>query len=322
MMKTIYILAVGILLAAYPAQYVHAQSSLRPLIFAQPPAFGQVTSQVKALQTFLVEQGFLGYTKITGYFGVTTQAAVVAFQRANGIDPIGIVGPMTRKKIAELTQPSEVGAPVIVFATSTPSPSIATSSVIRRQSRPPQIDRAAPTVPLNLSTSSVSQTSLSVVWEPSTDSGGSGLSFYELERCQGSSCSSFALINNASGASFIDSGLATNTPYRYRVRSVDGRGNRSDYSSILQVTTLPPQMYTLTVTKTGAGTGTVTSNPAGINCGSTCVMTFEAGTVINLGTISINFGGWSGACSGTGACSVTLTSDMTVSAFFASIFDA
>ena len=32
--------------------------------------------------------------------------------------------------------------------------------------------------------------------------------------------------------------------------------------------------YPLTVTKAGAGTGTVTSDPGGINCGATCSAAF------------------------------------------------
>jgi hypothetical protein len=39
---------------------------------------------------------------------------------------------------------------------------------------------------------------------------------------------------------------------------------------------------TLTIVKNGSGTGTVTSNPTGINCGSACVQAFTSGTVVNL----------------------------------------
>ena len=54
---------------------------------------------------------------------------------------------------------------------------------------------------------------------------------------------------------------------------------------------------TLSVTKTGAGTGTVTSVPAGISCGTTCVAAFADGAVVGLsaapGANSV-FAGWSG----------------------------
>jgi hypothetical protein len=65
----------------------------------------------------------------------------------------------------------------------------------------------------------------------------------------------------------------------------------------------------LTVTKAGNGSGTVTSAPAGINCGATCSFTFNQGEVVSL-TVTpaahVEFTGWSGACTGVGACEVTL----------------
>jgi uncharacterized protein (DUF2141 family) len=77
--------------------------------------------------------------------------------------------------------------------------------------------------------------------------------------------------------------------------------------------------YTLTVTKSGTGSGTVTSNPAGINCGSDCSEEYDEGTSVTLtpapGSGS-TFTGWSGACSGAGACTVSMTSDKTVTATF------
>ena len=54
----------------------------------------------------------------------------------------------------------------------------------------------------------------------------------------------------------------------------------------------------------GTGSGTVTSSPAGISCGSTCSSSFTQGTAVTL-TASPNVGstftGWGGSgCSGTG----------------------
>jgi hypothetical protein len=79
--------------------------------------------------------------------------------------------------------------------------------------------------------------------------------------------------------------------------------------------------HKLTVTKAGTGTGTVTSSPAGINCGSTCSQSYSNGTVVTLtGTASTGsaFIGWSGAgCSGTGQCQVTMNAAKMVTANFA-----
>jgi uncharacterized delta-60 repeat protein len=76
---------------------------------------------------------------------------------------------------------------------------------------------------------------------------------------------------------------------------------------------------TLTVTKAGSGTGTVTSSPAGIDCGATCSAPFAAVSVTLTAapTASSRFGGWSGGgCSGTGTCTVTLDAAVSVTATF------
>src|SRR6185369_14150903 len=68
--------------------------------------------------------------------------------------------------------------------------------------------------------------------------------------------------------------------------------------------------YTLTVSKTGNGSGTVTSTPAGVSCGTNCSGQFDYGTVVTLHatpTTSSTFTGWSGACTGTGNCVVTMS---------------
>ena len=74
--------------------------------------------------------------------------------------------------------------------------------------------------------------------------------------------------------------------------------------------TLSPVTHVLTVTRAGTGTGTVTSTPAGINCGTTCSASYAAGTVVTLAAAPAagsTFTGWSGACTGTGACQVTMS---------------
>ena len=74
------------------------------------------------------------------------------------------------------------------------------------------------------------------------------------------------------------------------------------------------------MSKTGQGNGRVTSVPAGINCGSTCVATFANGATVTL-TAAPNrrsrFAGWSGACSGTGPCVLSMTVNRSVTARFA-----
>lgn len=84
--------------------------------------------------------------------------------------------------------------------------------------------------------------------------------------------------------------------------------------------TIPPLTHSLTVNTAGSGSGSVTSSPAGINCGSTCSHAFTAGTQVTLTATADSgstFEGWSGGgCSGTATCTVTLNSDATVTATF------
>ena len=79
----------------------------------------------------------------------------------------------------------------------------------------------------------------------------------------------------------------------------------------------------LTVVKNDVGAGTVTSLPAGINCGTVCVALFTPGTITlsaALGDAEAFFVGWSGGgCSGTGDCTLTLAADTTVTATFSCV---
>ena len=87
---------------------------------------------------------------------------------------------------------------------------------------------------------------------------------------------------------------------------------------------LPPQA--LTITGGGTGGGTVASQPAGLTCTvengggrGACSGTFEAGTVVTLQAAAdslSDFAGWSGACTGTQACQVTLAQAESVAATF------
>ncbi len=73
--------------------------------------------------------------------------------------------------------------------------------------------------------------------------------------------------------------------------------------------------YNLSVTV--SGTGTVTSNPAGINCSSgTCVANFTSGTSVTLAVTSGTLTAWGGDCSGTGSCVVSMTQNRSVTATF------
>lgn len=87
-------------------------------------------------------------------------------------------------------------------------------------------------------------------------------------------------------------------------------------SQTITVTYVPP---VLTVAKAGAGSGTVTSTPVGINCGTICSAAFAADATVTLtGTPATGFAfaGWSGDCTGAGPCTVTMTLGRSVTATF------
>lgn len=78
--------------------------------------------------------------------------------------------------------------------------------------------------------------------------------------------------------------------------------------------------YKLTVVKEGNGSGTVTSSPAGIDCGATCSHKFEQNTKVTLTATAASgstFIGWSGGgCAGIAPCTVTIKADTTIVATF------
>jgi hypothetical protein len=75
--------------------------------------------------------------------------------------------------------------------------------------------------------------------------------------------------------------------------------------------------FSLSVTLQGTGSGTVTSNPAGINCGSTCDSLFDSGTLVTLTAtpdIGSFFAGWGDDCNADGE--VTMTAGKSCTATF------
>jgi DNA-binding beta-propeller fold protein YncE len=80
--------------------------------------------------------------------------------------------------------------------------------------------------------------------------------------------------------------------------------------------------HTLAVLLPGSGSGTVTSSPLGINCGTSCAASFPSGTAVSLGALAAlgsDFSGWSGPCTGTSSCDLTLSADGFVTATFSSV---
>lgn len=96
-------------------------------------------------------------------------------------------------------------------------------------------DSTAPSAPTALSATPVSGTQINLAWTASTDN--VAVTGYLVERCAGTSCTTFSQVGTPAGTTFNDTGLAPATTYRYRVRATDANANLSGYSSIVNATT-------------------------------------------------------------------------------------
>ncbi|HJW90350.1 MAG TPA: metallophosphoesterase, partial [Anaerolineales bacterium] len=72
------------------------------------------------------------------------------------------------------------------------------------------------------------------------------------------------------------------TSYSWEFIPIAGQTFTDSGSANCVTTSPPPVTYTLTVNKTGIGSGTVTSNPAGIDCGSDCSEAYAPNTSVTL----------------------------------------
>jgi len=86
---------------------------------------------------------------------------------------------------------------------------------------------------------------------------------------------------------------------------------------------IAPARFALTVTISGIGRGSVTSNPAGIACGSDCSELYICATAVTLTAtpaLGSIFSGWSGCDAVSGSrCTVVMTEERSVSASFVGI---
>ncbi len=115
-------------------------------------------------------------------------------------------------------------------------------------------------------------------------------------------------------------------------RFVDWGGNCSGSEMTCPLTMNAAKMVTATFTlKTFSlsvatvGSGNVSSNISGINCGADCTEDYTIGTMVALTATPVTGGAftkWSGGCSGTGGCKVTMDAPKSVTAEFTPVFKA
>jgi hypothetical protein len=114
-------------------------------------------------------------------------------------------------------------------------------------------DTEPPTAPGNLTATGTSLSQITLHWTPATDD--VGVTGYRVERCPGSSCTTFVEVGSTvgSGTTAVDSGLAPGTTYSYRVRASDAAGNLGPYSNVARGTpalTVTPRVAVLTFSQT------------------------------------------------------------------------
>lgn len=82
------------LVGAVPTQ-TNAMGTSEQVTFTATLSVGSSGPSVVALQQLLINKGYLK-TKATGFYGNKTKAAVSIYQEANGLVPVGFLGPKTR----------------------------------------------------------------------------------------------------------------------------------------------------------------------------------------------------------------------------------
>ena len=106
-----------------------------------------------------------------------------------------------------------------------------TTSACGASAPAPPADTQAPTAPGNAAVGTVSQTSVTVSWSPSTDNVGvTGYGYYR----------GTTSVGNGTGTSYVFSGLSCGTGYSFSVDSVDAAGNRSAKSQVTATTSACP----------------------------------------------------------------------------------
>jgi len=157
-----------------------------------------------------------------------------------------------------------------------------------------------------------------------TDTLPAGVQFVSAGSCQGASvitCNFSSVLRGGIARATIvvvptTTGTITNSANVTTTGSDLDAGNDSETISTL---VNPASGFTLQVVKGGTGSGAVSSSPSGIDCGNRCFVNFASGTMVTLTATAesgSSFAGWSGACTGTGDCLLTMNANHSVTASF------
>jgi len=124
------------------------------------------------------------------------------------------------------------------------------------------------------------------------------------------------VIDVGKSTSVTISSLIDGQTYYFIVTAYNALGVESPYSNeVSKLIPSPVSSYTLLTNISGNGRVTGTN----ISCGTACSYLYVSGTKISLlatPATGYNFAGWSGACTGTSACQLTMDAAKTVTATF------
>lgn len=153
--------------------------------------------------------------------------------------------------------------------------------------------------------------------------------FASATATQGSCTHSNGIVTCAIGSLAPGSEVTVHIPVTMGPNATDGPVTNSMSVSAKEPDSAPANntamqntaVFTMTVQNAGTGSGTVTSNPSGINCGAVCTQHYLSGTSVMLiptPSAGSTFSGWSGACNSPNAsdCGGPISSDKSVTATF------
>ncbi|MBI2932862.1 MAG: fibronectin type III domain-containing protein, partial [Planctomycetes bacterium] len=120
-----------------------------------------------------------------------------------------------------------------------------------------------PTTPSGLTATAVLTSQINLSWTASTDSGGSGLAGYKIERSTSGLAGTFSQIATAPATTYSNTGLTASKRYYYKVRAYDNAGNNSAYTST--VNALTPAVNETTPPSTPGGLTATAMSTSQIN---------------------------------------------------------
>jgi hypothetical protein len=150
-----------------------------------------------------------------------------------------------------------------------------------------------------------------------TMAGLGGVGFSDGSSCAASCTKSF----NTGSSVTLSAAPAAGYTFAGWGGACSGTGNCALAMDAAKTVTASFAVGTATLAVSVSGSGSVNSTPSGINCGAACAAPFALGSNVTLTAAAapgMNFTGWSGACSGTGSCTVAMTQASSVGAAFAS----